>query len=69
MQTRIGLNGLGRSCKACGHVKVCAVFRAVGPLLSQSWDDETRPFEAERLAEVCGEFVDSRSLDLLREAR
>jgi len=69
VQTRINLNVLGRSCKSCCHVKICAVFRAVGPLLSQSWDEETRPFEPESLAEVCGEYVDSRSLDLLKEAR
>ena len=29
-------------------MKMCAVFRAIGPLLSQNWDDENRPFEPAR---------------------
>jgi len=32
-----------RRCGRCGHVVVCSVFRAVGPLL-QGWTDESRPF-------------------------
>ena len=54
-----------RRCSRCGHVRVCSVFRAVGPLL-QGWTDESRPFEAEALAMVCGEFVPASALDILR---
>jgi hypothetical protein len=54
-----------RRCSRCGHVVVCSVFRAVGPLL-QGWTEESRSFEAEALAMVCGEFVPASALDILR---
>jgi len=60
-------NSLIRTCKSCGHVKVCAVFRAVAPLLSKSWDEETRPFEPESLASICGEYVDQKTIQILEE--
>jgi hypothetical protein len=58
-----------RSCKVCGHLKICAVFRAIGPLLSQNWEDENRPLDPESLATVCREFVSANTIDILREAQ
>jgi hypothetical protein len=55
------------SCKKCGHVKICAIFRAVGPLLSQNWDEDTRPFESEQIASICREFVPASVLSNLKE--
>ena len=56
-----------KSCASCGHVRVCAVFRAVSPLLSQSWDDSTRPIEPDCLAIICREFVSASALQILNE--
>jgi len=58
-----------RICKVCGHIKVCAVFRAVGPLLSQNWDDGNRPLDPESLAIICREFISVSTIDILREAQ
>lgn len=44
-----------KNCKLCSHVKVCAVFRAVKPLL-ENWEEQDRPFEAEVVAKICKEF-------------
>jgi len=50
-------------CTKCAHIKVCALFRAIAPLL-QSWKDD-KPFEAEQLAVICKSFVSSNVLTLL----
>jgi len=42
------------SCKSCSHVRVCAVFRAIAPLLNSF--QEARPFEPEDLAVICQEY-------------
>ena len=42
------------SCKNCSHVRVCAIFRAVAPLINSF--EEARPFEPEDLAQICREF-------------
>ena len=44
-----------KSCKMCSHVKVCSIYRAIKPLLG-NWEEQDRPFEAERIAKVCKEF-------------
>ena len=46
---------LDKSCKLCGHVKVCSIYRAVKPLLG-NWEEKDRPFEAEEIAKICKEF-------------
>jgi len=53
------------SCKDCGHIGVCAVFRAVGPLLSK-WEEESRPFEPERMAAICRHWVSAKVLNTLQ---
>lgn len=45
----------GRSCKSCSHVNVCAVYRAIAPLLN-SFEDR-KPFDPADLAKVCIEYV------------
>jgi len=47
------------SCRTCGHLKVCAVFRAISPLM-ESWKDE-KPLDSEDLAKICNKYV-SRTL-------
>ena len=60
---------LEQKCSKCGHVKVCAVFRAVGPLLNKSWTPETRPIEPENLAQICKAFVLESVLNILSSHR
>jgi hypothetical protein len=71
VQTRVRKvsDPLERSCKVCGHLKVCAVFRAVGPLLSNNWEDENRPLDPESLATICKEFLSASTIEMLREAQ
>lgn len=67
MATEIQLqNSIKKTCNGCGHVKICAVFRAVAPLLSKNWDDDTRPFEPENLALICREFVSGAIMTILK---
>ncbi|WP_309492696.1 hypothetical protein [Candidatus Hecatella orcuttiae] len=49
-----------RSCTRCAHLNICAVFRAVAPLLEsfKGKDGQGKPpFDARRLAEVCDEYL------------
>jgi len=39
-----------KSCLKCAHIRVCAIFRAIDPLLNQSFTEATRPFRTEELA-------------------
>ena len=43
------------SCKYCEHLKVCAVFRAIKPLM-ENWSEEDRPLNVEDLANICREW-------------
>jgi len=43
------------SCRNCSHVRVCAVFRAIAPLI-KNWTDETKPFDPDNLAAICREY-------------
>ena len=45
------------SCLKCGHLKVCAVYRALAPLMG-NWPDEQRPFEAQEIAGICSEYAE-----------
>ena len=44
-----------RSCKYCKHVNVCALYRAIAPLLNQ-WEGR-KPFEVWNLAKICKEYM------------
>jgi len=50
------------SCEKCQKARVCACLRAIAPLLA-SWDEETRPFEADKLASICREYVPTDELE------
>lgn len=41
-----------RECKSCAHVSICAMYRAILPLMKQ-WEDDERPFEVTDLARIC----------------
>ena len=56
---------ISNSCVKCAHIKVCAIFRAIAPLL-QAWEQD-KPFEAEQLAVVCRSFVSGQVLSMLNE--
>ena len=56
---------LQKKCGKCGHVSVCSIFRAVGPLL-QNWTDDTRPLDPEDLAMICDEFIPASTLSILK---
>jgi len=43
-----------KSCERCSHLNVCAVYRAVAPLLNSF--EARKPFEAKELARICKEF-------------
>ena len=51
------------SCKKCAHLHVCAVFRAIAPLM-ENWKGE-KPFEPEQLATICRMFISNETLALL----
>jgi len=51
------------SCKKCAHLNVCAVYRAIAPLI-ESWKGD-KPFEPEQLAVICNKFVSKDVLTLL----
>lgn len=53
-------------CGKCGHVKVCAVFRAVDPLM-KNWEEQDRPFEATELANICKEFIPFSVFETLKQ--
>ena len=44
------------SCGRCQKARVCAVLRAISPLLN-SWGDSP-PFQADQLAAICREFLE-----------
>ncbi|MBT0160700.1 hypothetical protein G4O51_12040 [Candidatus Bathyarchaeota archaeon A05DMB-2] len=56
-----------RSCVNCGHIKVCALFRAVAPLI-ESWKTEP-PIATEDLAVICTQFFSSQIAKTLSEAQ
>lgn len=56
-----------RSCAECGHLSVCVVYRAVLSLLTKHFTEETQPFEAEELANICGAFVSANVIARLKE--
>jgi hypothetical protein len=53
------------SCLRCGHLKTCAIYRAIKPLMG-NWPDgddpktkqSLRPFEAESIAQICTEYAE-----------
>ena len=44
------------SCDKCQKARVCSILRALVPLLN-NWEEEIRPFEADKLAAICREFL------------
>lgn len=57
-----------RSCGKCGHVRVCVVHRALLSLLTKHFTEDTQPFEAGELANICGAYISAALLARLREA-
>jgi len=53
-----------KSCTNCGHVRVCALFRAITQLLS-GWTDETKPFNQEDIASICKAFISEMIVETL----
>ncbi len=53
-----------KSCLKCAHIRVCAIFRAIDPLLNQSFTEATRPFRTEELSNICHAFAPSILLSL-----
>ena len=45
----------GRLCTKCLHLNVCAVYRAIAPLLNSF--EGRKPFEAKELARICKEYT------------
>lgn len=43
----------GASCLRCGRIPVCSVYMTIKQLIDSTWEEGKRPFEAERLAEIC----------------
>jgi len=44
-----------RKCGRCSHVNVCAVYRAVAPLINSF--EVRKPFDPQNLAVICNEFT------------
>ena len=49
------------SCDKCQKARVCSILRAISPLLA-SWDETTRPFEPDKLASICKEYLAGEDL-------
>jgi hypothetical protein len=47
------------SCELCSHIVVCAIYRAVKPLMD-NWPESQRPFNAEEIARICRQFVSKK---------
>lgn len=43
-------------CSNCLHMPVCAVYRAMSPLLN-SFNEKARPIEVGNLAKICKAFI------------
>jgi hypothetical protein len=56
-----------RSCTGCAHLPVCTVYRALTQLL-EKWTDQTRPFEAADVANVCTTFYPASVANTLNGA-
>ena len=46
---------LEKKCSYCVHIKVCAVYRAVKPLMN-NWEEQDAPLDVNDLAKICREF-------------
>jgi hypothetical protein len=44
-----------KKCGRCSHVNVCAVYRAVAPLINSF--EVRKPFDPQNLAVICQEFT------------
>jgi len=56
MERRIEARGSeGRVCTNCVHLNVCAVYRAVAPLLNSF--EERKPLSPVELAKICKEYM------------
>jgi len=48
----------GPQCTKCGHIKVCAVFRAIAPLMEDfKKKGGEPPFEAVEMAKICKNYL------------
>jgi len=47
-----------RSCLHCSHINVCALYRAIAPLL-ENWK-QNPPINPEDLAIICSQFLSSQ---------
>jgi len=47
----------GKTCLKCAHLNVCAVYRAIAPLIKSF--EEKPPFKPEDLAVICKEYLAS----------
>jgi hypothetical protein len=61
------LPNIRKSCQKCAHIRVCAVYRAIDPLLNQSFTDATKPFDTNDLANICKAFVATSLLPSVSE--
>lgn len=46
------------SCLKCGHIVICAIYKAVKPLMG-NWDEENSPFMAEDMACICKKYAET----------
>jgi len=56
----------GRVCSKCVHVNVCSIYRAIAPLINNSFKSH-KPFEPEDLAKICKEFMPVIATNVLRK--
>lgn len=54
------------NCKQCGHLRVCVVYRGILSLLTKHFTEDTQPFEAGNLANICGAYVSAIVLARLK---
>jgi len=47
-----GINIPVCSCLKCGHISICAIYKAIKPLMG-NWEEQQQPFKAEEISKVC----------------
>lgn len=57
-----------RVCTNCVHINVCSLYRAIAPLIENSFKDK-KPFDAVKLAVICKEFMPVIATNVLRRKR
>lgn len=57
-QAKQGAPAEGPDCSKCGHIAVCAVNKAIAPLMG-NWPEDMKPFEPGKIAVICNFYAEN----------